>query len=74
MSSFENLVTEGIEPIPEVKRPVGRPQKGYEDFHCQLPGEFKSKIQQLAEILDCSQGEIVAAAVKCYLQSFKKPY
>lgn len=49
----------------------GRPGKGYVNFHTSLPEETKLKIDQLAAILNCSQGEVVTAAMKVYLASFK---
>lgn len=55
----------------EEPRGRGRPTKGYETMHVQVPPETKAKVDQLAEVLECSQGEVVAAAVKAYILSFK---
>ncbi len=52
-------------------RGPGRPAKDGVNLHTQVPQETKDKIDQLATLFDCSQGDVIAQAVKALLASFK---
>jgi surfactin synthase thioesterase subunit len=55
----------------ETKRGPGRPPRGFENLHTQVPPETKIKIEQLAALFGCSYGDVIAQAVKALLASFK---